>query len=393
MKILIFNSLYTDFVKGGAERSVKFLAESLVNNNVSVTVVALTNKRSFQASENGVFVQYLKNRNVYWAFDESNKNRKINRLLKYIWHLIEAFNIFQYHRLRKLIKDEAPDVVHTNNITGFSPIIWFICKNLKIPVVHTIRDYYLICSNSNMLRHSVKCEKQCSMCRIFTATRRIGAKNIDVIAGISNKVIEVHESNGYITQPNVLIYNQLHRLREKEVRSNKHAGLVFGYLGRLSVHKGIEVLLNAFSFVTDENVRLIIGGNGDKNYVDYLKRKYDGENIEYIGHVDKDLFFKKIDALVVPSIWDEPFGRIILEAYQYNLPVIGSKNGAIPELVKHEKSGILYSNETELIKVLVSFKENYSNYDWNISEVLSAFQDRDIAQDYISLFDSLTNIT
>lgn len=45
--------------------------------------------------------------------------------------------------------------------------------------------------------------------------------------------------------------------------------------------------------------------------------------------------------LVCPSLWNEPFGRVILDAYKSGLPVIASRIGALPEIVQEGKTGIL----------------------------------------------------
>jgi len=59
--------------------------------------------------------------------------------------------------------------------------------------------------------------------------------------------------------------------------------------------------------------------------------------------------YAKADIIVFPSLWPEPFGRIAIEAMAAGKPVIGSKVGAIPELIA-EETGILVTpgNSVEL---------------------------------------------
>lgn len=51
--------------------------------------------------------------------------------------------------------------------------------------------------------------------------------------------------------------------------------------------------------------------------------------------------YLECDVLIVSSIWEEPFGRVIIEGNLHGLPVIASKVGGIPEIMKKMNSGIL----------------------------------------------------
>lgn len=55
-------------------------------------------------------------------------------------------------------------------------------------------------------------------------------------------------------------------------------------------------------------------------------------NVSYWGHIpDMDRFYRQIDALVVPSLWEEAFSRVIVEAAAYGVPVVANRVGGIPE--------------------------------------------------------------
>jgi hypothetical protein len=85
MKILIFNTLYFPNVIGGAEKSLKSLAESLMNLDKNVVIVSTTSKEhDYTDYVDGVKVYYLNHKNIYWGF-ENKKHSKSSRL---IWHCI-----------------------------------------------------------------------------------------------------------------------------------------------------------------------------------------------------------------------------------------------------------------------------------------------------------------
>lgn len=124
MNILMINTLYTPNAIGGAEVSVQLLAEELVRNGNKVRVVTLHESAKREEKEiNGVEVVYLPLKNIYWPFGKTK-----NKLSKLIWHIIDMYNPFMYHQVGKEVEIFQPQVVHTNNISGFSVSIWKAIK-------------------------------------------------------------------------------------------------------------------------------------------------------------------------------------------------------------------------------------------------------------------------
>jgi glycosyltransferase involved in cell wall biosynthesis len=76
--------------------------------------------------------------------------------------------------------------------------------------------------------------------------------------------------------------------------------------------------------------------------VNELRARHKSPDVAFLGYVAADSFFEGIDALVVPSVWHEPSGRVISEAYAYGVPVIGSRRGGIPELIEEGRTGFLF---------------------------------------------------
>ena len=113
----MFNALYYPYRVGGAEISVQLLAEELVRQGNKVCVVTLgESKTREERLINGVDVIILPLRNVYWPYSE----KKNSPYKKVFWHLLDVYNIFMYNQVRKEIRRYAPDIVHTNNLSGFS---------------------------------------------------------------------------------------------------------------------------------------------------------------------------------------------------------------------------------------------------------------------------------
>jgi glycosyltransferase involved in cell wall biosynthesis len=128
------------------------------------------------------------------------------------------------------------------------------------------------------------------------------------------------------------------------------------YLGQIVPHKGLSLLAKAFKAISRKDLRLHIAGDGD--YIGLLQAELkDLSNVTFHGHVSgeaKEKLLVRSDVCVLPSICYETAGLVILEAYKYGLPVIGSRIGAIPEMIAENKTGFLFEpgDESGLVSVL-----------------------------------------
>ena len=114
-------------------------------------------------------------------------------------------------------------------------------------------------------------------------------------------------------------------------------------MGRLDEGKGIKLLLETFSDGEFDRSRLVVAGSLDSEFSRDLEQQYgNAGNIEFLGHVRPSEFYRDIDVLVVPSLWNDTLPTVVLEAMQYGLPVIASNLGGIPEMIEDGKTGWLF---------------------------------------------------
>ncbi|RLB88389.1 MAG: hypothetical protein DRH50_15320 [Deltaproteobacteria bacterium] len=94
---------------------------------------------------NGVKVYYLKFKSIHGPFTD-----RYSFLYKRFWNIRDIYNLAMGRAMGKILDKEKPDVVHTNNITGFSIAIWHEVHKRNFRLVHTLRDYYLLCPKNSM---------------------------------------------------------------------------------------------------------------------------------------------------------------------------------------------------------------------------------------------------
>ena len=126
------------------------------------------------------------------------------------------------------------------------------------------------------------------------------------------------------------------------------------FAGAIRERKGVHLLVDAFKQVSAKypNAKLVIAG-GDKDnleandeYARKLKESASslGDKVFFMGYIpptEMDNIYLLGDIFCGPSIWDEAFGLVFVEASASGLAVIGSKRGGIPEIVIDGKTGLL----------------------------------------------------
>ncbi len=389
MKILIVNTLYAPNQIGGAEKSVQMLAENFALIGHTVKVICLDKEDSNYELAN-VHVQALKIKNNYWPFEKKTKNH----LQKFFWHLKDAKNKSYDSVFRKIIGDFNPDILFTNNLSGFSSNIWSIAKSLRVKIVHTLRDYYLQCPKSTKFKKNSNCTKNCLNCKFLTTFKREKSHQIDYLIGISKFILDDHINNGYFKGVhNDVIFNGFN-LNLNKSKERRNETIVFGFIGQIKESKGIEFILKCFTKITNTNWKLLVAGEVDEVYLTHLIGLNNSSKIVYLGHVDSKDFYTKIDVLIVPSLWNEPFGRVVLESYIHKTPVLASNVGGIPELMSINKEFLFEVTPSSLIQqidriILNPEVLNRFNFD---QEFFSKFSIEKTVNRYLDIFNSvLTN--
>lgn len=131
------------------------------------------------------------------------------------------------------------------------------------------------------------------------------------------------------------------------------------FVGRLVAIKGIKVLIKAFKNLKGR-MSLVIAGDGPlRNEI--MEAAQVGERIKFVGKLDKDEivdYYNKSDLVVVPSINNEGFGRVILESLACSVPVLGSNRGSIPEAMDLTVGRLVDVNVKNLQKEIAYLKKH-----------------------------------
>jgi glycosyltransferase involved in cell wall biosynthesis len=119
--------------------------------------------------------------------------------------------------------------------------------------------------------------------------------------------------------------------------------LVIGSVGRLHPVKGFDILIQAFSLLENQRLRLKIAGEGGE--LDKLKELAKSlglqDRVEFVGfQSDIDGFLDSID-VYVQSSRSEGFGLAVVEAMSRELPVVVTPVGSLSEIVTDQQTGLI----------------------------------------------------
>lgn len=321
MKILLVNSIYYPDVLGGAEISVKLLAEDLFKQGNEVAVVCLSNEDKHEVL-NGVEVFRVKNLNLYHITEYMYQNQ----LSKLIWHLRNTFFNPNKRSFYKVVDGFSPDIILSQNLLGFGLVPWSYAKKRNLRLAQTIRDY-------NILRPT----KSYLINRLYSINFRLKHRYVNTFIGIShyslNYFLSLEKNN---LKNRIIIPNKI-PIDENENNSEKRIKNSVGFVGQITKDKGIYLFMDT---VTDPKIyhnlsEIYIVGDGPE--LKLIKQSYDSfKKVHFMGKIDHTKMndiYSKLDFIIVPSLWNEPFGRVIIEAYNKGVYVYASQRGGIPEVI------------------------------------------------------------
>jgi glycosyltransferase involved in cell wall biosynthesis len=116
------------------------------------------------------------------------------------------------------------------------------------------------------------------------------------------------------------------------------------YAGRISPEKGIQTAIQAVEDLVHRRgihtVKLLIAGGGQQGYVAQLRQTVSQANLEdyitFLGLLPKETMpdlYRKVDVFLFTSTWQEPFGRVLVEALAAGVVVVGTATGGSAEIL------------------------------------------------------------
>jgi glycosyltransferase involved in cell wall biosynthesis len=367
MRILIVNTFYYPNMQGGAEQSVKLLAENLLSRGHEVAVYCADSKDRKKTVENinGITV-YRCTTGKFNLYKYSYKKSSVGALEKITQKLRCYYNPECEKDFEEICDKFKPEIIHTNTLYGIPCSVWRIAHKKGIKVVHTIRDTAILSpvQHGHKVSPLVVKAHQKYMCGV--------SEYVDAVTAPSEYTLRTSLDTGAFANSKVkeCVFNSVSidyallrkMVAERKARTSEH--IKFMYAGRLIYLKGIRQMIEAFSKIANPDCELYICGTGDM--VEYVNQQAEKDHrIIYRGKLTSEELAKKYqecDVLLFPSVWPEPFGRVFIEGNMYGLPVIAGDCGGIPEIYAVTHGGDLC--DCEDVDALAERMQQYLKRDY-----------------------------
>jgi glycosyltransferase involved in cell wall biosynthesis len=283
--------------------------------------------------------------------------------------------------LRAAIGRFRPDVIHMHNVLpGFSPSLLWAAAERGVPVVQTLHDYQLACPQGGFLRADRVCQ-DCLGGPPLPAVRHAcsnGSRRESLRASIT---LIAHRALGTWNRK-VSRYIALSDFcREQFIRAGLPAARIrvkpnftaapltvpqragtptnaddFIYAGPLTQESGVIVLAQAL--LLDGGLSCLVAGDGS------ARAALGGVvGLRLGGMLEPSALSHQLQravAVVVPSLWYEPFSQMAIEAFGHGVPVIASRMGTLADIVRDGKTGLLFEagNARDLARKLRWARDN-----------------------------------
>jgi glycosyltransferase involved in cell wall biosynthesis len=241
-------------------------------------------------------------------------------------------------KLRSLFLREKIDVVHTHTLASMfyaGCAAWLAGVGRRLHTQHNtllrtygFKDRLRFRASARFFHHIVAVSEETS--RVLAEYKVSPARRLTILNGIDELKLAAAES--------------AENLRETAAAGGARE-LRLGSVARLAPEKGMHVALEAFSRVRDRwpASRLVIVGDGpERSALEEATAQLGIEScVDFLGYVkDVEKVFPTLDVFLLPSL-TEGIPLALLEAMACGLPVVATAVGGVPEVVRHEESGIL----------------------------------------------------
>lgn len=354
MKVLIVNDI--GVLSGGAERVSLVLREGLRARGHEAR---LFTSRALPVS--------ARNPADYTCFGSESP---LSRVLK-------AANPWAVWKLREVLREYQPDVVHVRMFkTQLSPFILPLLDS--IPCLYHVGSYQSICPlNTKILpdgsacRHLAGLECYHAGCVSLLGLARVGVQRgawlrwrrvLRLIVAnsewLGRRLCEDGIDVGEVIPNGTPIRAPRPALQDPPT---------VAYAGRLVPEKGVNVLLEAMALVVKRipASRLLIAGDGPQrgeleNQISRLGLQH---HVTMFGYLDPILLEERLSAAwvqTVPSLYEDPFPNVAIEAMMRGVAVIAAASGGVTEIVRDGSTGYLVPSKdpSTMAQKLISMLEN-----------------------------------
>ena len=341
------------FGRGAVPRRPREEVRALIDAGYQVTVIT--------------DLKYLK---YYYEFETYKDKLKIVSIkLIYIHRPFRqlsselSFAIQGFQALKNIVKKEKVELIVCHSASACYAVAR-IANKYKIPSLYVIRSLIWDRINNNANPYN----KVTTF--FYKHAEHYALKNMPYSIAISNYMRKMAIAEGAKPETAIVKHNFVDTEKFYPDK-NKIKDIDCLFIGRLSVEKGVSVLLKSLKMLSQKKKVVLIGdGILSKSLKSQAKDiQHDILFTGWIEHEELIQYIQRSKIVVVPSL-SEPLGVVVIEAMACGVPVIGSNTGGIPDMIKHGYNGWLVKPNNP--KSLANLIDRVLSQEDDLKEIIQA---------------------
>lgn len=366
MRIVVLSNLYPPYYMGGYELACQDAVESLKAKGHDVFVITSTYNVDRPRMENRVYRWVALN----WFADP---------VLAPWWYGWTQFR--DSRRVIELIRNLKPDVLYVWGMARLELLVMRLLdvfsgkgdqcgRKQTIPMVFAISDRWLLGSD-NQYQHWVNYWKHIPpnpiKQLIKSGVKQVVKRYLPVEQMkpcirygqfFSQSLQQQHANNGIVPKHVRIIYHGVpidkYVMQKKNSDVDYQKGMRLLYCGQLAEPKGVHTAVEALAILVHQkqltNIHLtIVGPHEYSEYVNRLYRLIEQQDLQkavtaykMIPREQLEGMFNNHDVFIFPSIWEEPFSIVLLEAMAHGLSVISTPTGGSREILRDRENCLIF---------------------------------------------------
>ena len=332
-----------------------------------MNILMLHNSYQFRGGEDESFeseVRMLRDAGHYVDTIHLNNDR-VDEIGRFQVALNSIWSKPSFDLVNSKLRERNFDVMHVQNFFPMlSPSVYAAAKKNGVPVVQTLRNYRLLCPSTVLYRNGHICEDclhktfkipgiihSCYRDSVLSSAAVAAMTAFNTLKGTWRNDVDLYICLTAFSRqkfveagfnPNKIIVKSNFVYPDPGVGLGEDGYLLFA--GRLTSEKGIETLLSAWERLKSPGKLKIVGEGPLESRVREIVARNSG--VEWVGPKSSSEVKEMMGAaraLVFPSEWYEPFGRVAIESFAKGTPVVTARLAGLAEIVRDGETGLLFN--------------------------------------------------
>ena len=252
------------------------------------------------------------------------------------------------NKVKKIIKQEKPDLIISHNLIGFGIKIYELINKLNISHIHYLHDTQMLHPAGRIIYQQENIINSL-WARLYQKTQIKYSNKADLILSPSKWLLKLHQDKGFFKDTKT--WQKFNPLENIEIKNTKSkSNFTFIYIGQIDKNKGVELMIKSFIKIPKNNcIELKIIGDGQALIT--LKQRYAKyRNIIFLARLPYQESMQELstaNTLVLASLIYENSPTALFDALKLNKDIIASDLGGSSEIIKSYYGQLVAPNDLD----------------------------------------------